>query len=142
MRSLKLNCTDCAAFVASRGARSVTTYFEDLTLIKAKDRGGLIKPNPILTQICIACEKSVQSAVSRHGISSNIHKAVGTQTLSYMLHNTIHLSFCCAIHSTTLIKTIISRYATIRVHHETTKLESNKDNLRQKLSRLVVFRHV
>ena len=69
-------------------------------------------------------------------------KSVKAPTLTYVLLNNIHTKFTCAIHSTELIKTIINRYALIRIKYETTKMIPKQDNMRQKLSRLIVFSHI
>lgn len=48
-------------------------------------------------------------------------KNVKAHTLTFVLLNNIHTKFTCAIQPTELIKTIINRYALIRIKYETTK---------------------
>ena len=96
-------------------------------------------PNSAMVELCKAAEKSIRSidTLDTHAI-----KRVKAHTLTYVLLNNIHTKFTCAIHSTELIKTIINRYALIRIKYETTKMIPKQDNMRQKLSRLVVFSHI
>ena len=135
-RSLKLRCSDCLEFIAQEPDPAVA---DDTTLISVKNRGGLMTPNSAMVELCKAAEKSIRSIdkLDTHAI-----KHVKAHTLTYVLLNNIHTKFTCAIHSTELIKTIINRYALIRIKYETTKMIPKQDNMRQKLSRLVVFSHI
>lgn len=77
------------------------------------------------------------------GLVPNIHKLVTTKTLSYILLNNIHQQFTCSVHATILAKDVIhvARYILIRVRHELAK-DTNQDNMRQKLSRLIIFQNI
>ena len=91
-------------------------------------------------QWCNSAEKSIRSIVK---LDPHVIMRVKVHTLTYMyvLLNIIHTNFTCVSHATELIKTIINRYALIRIKYETSKLIPNHDNMRRKLSRLVLFSH-
>ena len=110
-----------------------------MTLISVKNRGGLMTPNSAMVELCNAAEKSMRSIDK---LDSHAIKHVKAHTLTYVLLNNIHTRFTCVSHATELIKTIINRYALIRIKYETSKLIPKQDNMRQKLSRLVVFSHI
>lgn len=138
IRTLKLTCGDCTSFLTSEPAVSSTR--DDLSLISIKDRGGLYKPNPAVTAICVATEKVVRVNICTNTLRRNIHQIIITQAMTNIFLNNTHHKFSTC-HSTSLIKSIVSRYSLIRIRYEATKGE-NTSNLRQKLHRLVVFSHV
>lgn len=138
IRTLKLKCDECVDFLTSDTVR--TAVRDDLSLISIKDRGGLYTPNPAVTDVCVVVEKVVRATITGTGLRKNLHQAIITQAMTNIYLNNIHHKFTTC-HSTALIKSIISRYALIRVRYEATKLE-NTNNIRQKLHRLVVFSHV
>ena len=92
-------------------------------------------PNSAMVELCNSAEKSIK-------LDPHVIKRVRAHTLTYVLLNIIHTNFTCVSHATELIKTIINRYALIRIKYETSKLIPKQDNMRQKLSRLVVFSHI
>ena len=139
MRSLKLRCDECTSFMA---ASSQPHTRDDATLISVKDRGGLFTPQPVATQICLGAEKIIRQCISLNGLTQNICQEVVTKTLSYVYQRNIRQQLLCYSHSNALIKSIAARYTKTRIHHETTKSAANKENLRSKLNRLVVFSHV
>ena len=114
---------------------------DDLSLISSKNRGGLRLTNAVVDNILLACEKCVRHVVDTIGLTEKTTQMVVTRTLSYVLLNNIHGTFRCTCHSTSLIKTLILRYALIRIRHETTKLDQ-KDNVRQKLHKLILFNNL
>ena len=117
------------------------TVVDDFTLISVKNRGGQMTPNSAMVELCNSAEKSIRSIdkLDPHVI---MRVKVHTLTYMYVLLNIIHTNFTCVSHATELIKTIINRYALIRIKYETSKLIPKQDNMRQKLSRLVVFSHI
>ena len=139
VRSLKLRCDECTSFMA---ASSQPHTRDDATLLSVKDRGGLFTPQPVATQICLGAEKIIRQCISLNGLTQNICQEVVAKTFLYVYLSNIHQQFSCHSHSNALIKSIAARYTKIRIHHETTKSAANKENLRSKLNRLVVFSHV
>ena len=112
---------------------------DDFILISVKNRGGQMTPNSAMVELCNSAEKSIRSIDK---LDPHVIKRVKVHTLTYVLLNIIHTNFTCVSHATELIKTIINRYALIRIKYETSKLIPKQDNMRQKLSRLVVFSHI
>ena len=110
-----------------------------MTLISVKERGGLMTPNSAMVELCNAAEKSIRSMDK---LDSRAIKRVKVHTLPYFLLNKIQTKFTCVSHATELIKTIVYRYSFIRIRYKTSKLIPKQDNMRQMLSRLVVFSHI
>ena len=106
----------------------------DCIIISVKNRGRQMTPNSAIVALCNSAEKSIRSI-------DKLDPHVKARTLTYVLLNIIHTNFTCVSHATELIKTIINRYALISIKYETSKLIPNHDNMRRKLSRLVLFSH-
>ena len=85
-----------------------------MTLISVKNNGGLMTPNSAMVELCNAAEKSIRSMDK---LDSHTIKRVKARTLTYVLLNNIHTRFKCVIHATELTKTVINRYALIRINH-------------------------
>ena len=96
-------------------------------------------PNSAMVELCNSAEKSIRLIDK---LDPHVIKRLKAHTLTYLLLNIIHTNFTCVSHATELIKTIINWYALIRIKYETSKLISKQGNMRQKLSRLVVFSHI
>ena len=101
----------------------------------------MTRPNSAIVELCNSAEKSIRLIDK---LDHHVIKRVKAHTLTYVLLNIIHIhkNFTCVSHATELLKTIINRYALIRIKYETSKLISKQGNMRQKLSRLVVFSHI
>jgi hypothetical protein len=136
--SLKLTCSECTEFVST--ATPATTQ-DDLTLIAVKNRGGLIQPSRFVHEICIQAEKQLRQERNDKP-RKNAYAITSIRTLSAVYQAGLHNHFSCTIHATELIKMIVSRYVMIRLHYMTKSVEANKQSLRQKLNRLVLFNHV
>ena len=143
VKSLKLKCDNCVNFVTKWTAPSSQAR-DDITLVSSKDRGGLTKTHPAIDEICLGTEKAVRSVVQAVGLTPNIFQTVVNRSLTHVLLNNLHTPFECASHSTELAKAVVKRYALIRLRFETTKADaaSKSENIRQKLSRLILFSNV
>ena len=69
-------------------------------------------PNSAMVELCNSAEKSIRSIDK---LDPHIIKRVKADALTYVLLNIIHTNLICASHATELIKTIINRYALIRI---------------------------
>lgn len=120
------------------------TTQDDTTLISSKNRGGLIQANPIIDNMCLVAEKALRAVVDTVGLPENCHKLAVSRALTHIYLNSIHMSVPCATHTAALAKTVVERYILIRLRYETTKVDSDAktDNMRQRLSRLILFSHV
>ena len=94
-----------------------------------------------ITKLCMVAEKSLRHTVKSQGLPTTALKQVATQTLTYILLNSLNQPFTCLSHSSALIRDIVTRYITIRIKYELTKVVS-QENMRQKLNRLVIFSHI
>ena len=72
-------------------------------------------PNSAMMELCHSAEKSKRSIDKLDPHVTKHMKAPRT----YVLLNIIHTNFTCVSHATELIKTIINRYALIRIKYET-----------------------
>lgn len=136
IKSMRLTCDECADFVSEQPPSVIR---DDLSLISVKDRGGLHNPNLAVTNMCIAAEKVVRRE-TESGIVRDTYQILTMKTMTLVYLNNLHATFPVC-HSTALVKTIVSRYCLIRLRHELTKIERT-DNMRQKMTRLVIFNHV
>jgi hypothetical protein len=113
-----------------------------ITLTSVTNRGGLTVISAQVGMLTKASEKVIRREIQDYGVHCNIALQTRTQVLSYIQFNNIHKEFSCAIHSTDLIKTIVQRYITIRIHCETHKSSFfSNDNIKSKFNRLVIFQH-
>lgn len=135
--SLKLKCSDCIQFLTHQGP---TTTQDDTSLISIKNRGGLKLSNPIVSKLCLMNEHILRQILSVEGLSPNTYKKALSLVMSYAVSHDLIQHFTCASHASSLLKTLVSRYCTIRIHHETKKASSDQSNIRQKLN--ILFSHV
>lgn len=134
---MKLNCDDCTDFLTSQPEIRAA---DDMTLITCKNRGGLTTPNPSVNKLCQIAEAVMRSILSSEGLIPRVHQKTVTLSVRHAFEHRIHDSIPCLTHSISLITTIISRYALVRVQYETT-LYKRDDNVRQRLNRIVLFSH-
>lgn len=125
---------DCVEFLTAAPSA-------EKTLIKCKDRGGLRWTNPVIDKVLLASEKCVRNVMGTSGLTEKVTQTVIVRSLSYVLLNNLHKNFICPSHTTSLIKTLIHRYTLTRIKHQTTKLDQ-KENVRQKLHKLILFNHL
>lgn len=140
IKSLKINCDECSASLSTPQTQRAN---DDMTLISAINRGGLITPVKAVNSIFLTCEKVVRYfKATGSSLPPDVHKKIVTATMNAVFQKGLQQQMSCASHSTMLIKTLVFRYALIRIRHETTLLTCNISNLRQKLNRLVVFSNI
>ena len=94
--------------------------------------------------MCLAAEKALRSVVEALGMPKNCYKLSVNRALTHIYLNSINLEIPCAAHTAALFKTIVGRYILIRLRYETTKAEGNakSENMRQKLSRIILYSNV
>ena len=142
IRSMKLQCSECCDSLVVDGRGTRTHSNDDITLVSSKDRGGLIYCSDFMKKMCVISEQTIRNHISAKGIDKNIVMSCRSNILNHIFFNNLHRGVQCAVHCAHIIKTIVTRYILIRIHHETQQEESKKnDNIRSKLNRLVIFQH-
>lgn len=138
-----LKCQECAEIISE----SSTT---ETTLIDLKTRGGLIKPNDDVTELCRIAENVFRiQQYTFQSNSSNITKKFILKAFSQININKYFLKLSNHIynqnpinnHLIQIIQLIFKTYFTIRVHHLNKTISQPKERIRSHLTKLIHFRH-
>ena len=146
----RLKCEEClAALVTDQFLPDSMAH----NLIRAKDRGGLIKPSKSVIQVCDATERHFQSLVKVSGglprenglinkLSSAVLSSVGSNVFND-LEDHMFDSSPENNHVFGIVKCIVGCFAKIRMHHLTKAFNSENAGkyVRKKYSKLIHFQH-
>lgn len=139
IRSTKLNCSDCRDSLIDTDSNDMN---DDTTLVSVKNRGGLVVISPNTKKLFVVSEQLLRNYITCNGVDTNVLIKTRNGVLNHILLGNLHGFMKCAVHSTSTIRSLIHRYIMIRVHYETQKITSEKnENIRSKLNRLVIFQH-
>ena len=133
-------------------------YEEGDSLLKMKDRGGLVKPSTSVVIVCEQTEKCFQKIKSaldgKLPHESYIDNTIGNEVLRALMEVSMNKVFntlnghilegsVTDNHIITLIKTISLCYSKIRLHHLAKELNASGGgkNVRKQLTRLVLFKN-
>jgi len=146
-------CPDCS------GSLTTEQLYDErqLQLIKAKDKGGLLKPSPSVVAICETTEKCLQRMLIRNEgklpqvagtkfvptICIIVLEEVGGKEIFSDLAEHMFDSTPDNNHVFTLIKVVCQCYCKIRMHALAKKCteKNTGQKIRKKLSKLVLFKH-
>lgn len=147
----ELKCIDCIESVTR-------SYDEDKSLqfLNFKNRGGLRIPSSSMCRICLRTEKSIQLILKLRGqmlpIKQNFIKTLLKDSYELLEHGNVfpqlHLGSCDFAlednnHKKALIEKIIQIYGSIRINSISRKINETVagTNIRQTLSKLIIFKH-
>lgn len=120
------------------------------SLIDIKNRGELIKPSIDITRICKITEKIFTSRIIE--VPKHLEDPIQFLMLKTMAHINITNVFNCLNehiltqspinnHLLQIIKLIIKKYLTIRLHHHNKELSQPKSRIRTHLTKMILFKH-
>lgn len=138
-----IKCQECAE-VISESSNTQTP------LIDLKTRGGLIRPNDDVTELCRIGENVFR--IHQHTFQSNSNNATKTFIIKafsrininkYFLKLSNHIYNQNPInnHLIQIIKLIFKTYFTIRIHHLNKTISQPKERIRSHFTKLVHFQH-
>ena len=151
-----------AGFVVKCLKRCVTCGFcfglletdEPLSLLqKRKQYGRMINASPFVIKVCEIGEKCLRLMIHEHKnifIARNLHQILINATLNNIPQSTYDIFHShnsnddpLDTHSVNLVKLILRRYFTIRIHHETRRLqERNSDSkIRSLFTKAILFKN-
>lgn len=120
----------------------------DFILLRLKNNGGLVYPNDDVRKIVFATERLVKIdtslKVDKAKVASSVLRSLDFDTLfRHATEHFVETSSLWTNHVLSLTKLIISVYIDLRLRHiaKQWNLSSADNNVRQLLSRAVIFRH-
>lgn len=152
VRKLKrvLKCEVCAESLSDDD----NTFDFRQSLIKVKDRGGLVKPSKCVTNVCKTTEKVLREQILKAGsqflgkkeimtmmVNKVLSTYAATQTNIFhsILDHTLEQDFE-ENHRNLLIKSICQTYIVIRIYHETKRANNKDEKVRSFLTKTILFK--
>ena len=138
-KTLKLRCNECVNDLASAGSQGQDhMYVQKSSLLDVKDRGGLTRPSKKVFELCLITER----AIGASNMGKLVFRRVIAISLAVAHEKRLQQQYSCATHAAALMRVVVRRYVTIRLHHITNTCNELIVSNRRRLNRLVIFNHM